>query len=136
MLFLLYLKILAFVFPPFSPFVCQTRPDMETTKIPAWPMERSICLLTEGKRQWAMLVLGWVTVSVWDQLWDVSKLEFLCHKTFLNSSALLMSLMALCSHQGTKTPFGLVFCLKLDLYTGVSYFSEIKCNHPLLLINR
>ena len=25
----------------------------------------------------AMLVLGWVTVSVLDQLWDVSKLEFL-----------------------------------------------------------
>ena len=34
-------------------------------------------LLTEVKRQWAMLVLGWVTVSVWNQLWDVSKLEFL-----------------------------------------------------------
>ena len=34
----------------------------------------TICLLTEVKRQWAMLVLGWVTVSVRDQLWDVSKL--------------------------------------------------------------
>ena len=38
----------------------------------------TVSLLTEGKRQWAMLVLGWVTVSVLDQLWDVSKLEFLC----------------------------------------------------------
>ena len=40
---------------------------------------RSICLLTEVKRQWAMvnLVPGWVTVSVRDQLWDVSNLEFL-----------------------------------------------------------
>ena len=37
----------------------------------------SICLLTEVKLQWAMLKLGWVTVSVRDQLWDVSKLEFL-----------------------------------------------------------
>ena len=37
-----------------------------------------MCLLTEVKQQWAMLVLGWVTVSVPDQLWDVSK--FLCHK--------------------------------------------------------
>ena len=37
----------------------------------------TICLLTEVKWQWAMLVLGWVTVSVQDQLWDVSKLEFL-----------------------------------------------------------
>ena len=37
----------------------------------------TICLLTEVKQQWAMLVLGWVNVSVWDQLWDVSKLEFL-----------------------------------------------------------
>ena len=36
-----------------------------------------ICLLTEVKRQWAMLVLGWVTISVWDQMWDLSKLEFL-----------------------------------------------------------
>ena len=37
----------------------------------------TICLFTEVKRQWAMLVLGWVTVSVRDKLWDVSKLEFL-----------------------------------------------------------
>ena len=36
-----------------------------------------ICLLTEVKRQWSMLVLGWVSVSVWDQLWDLSNLEFL-----------------------------------------------------------
>ena len=36
-----------FVSFPFSPFVCQTKPDMETTKIQktrkwAWPMERSM----------------------------------------------------------------------------------------------
>ena len=39
----------------------------------------TICLLTEVMRQWAMLVLGWVTFSVRDQLWDVSvgMLEFL-----------------------------------------------------------
>ena len=42
-----------------------------------WHRVMTICLLTEVKRQWAMLVLGWVTVSVRDQLWDVSKLEFL-----------------------------------------------------------
>ena len=42
-----------------------------------WHRVMTICLLTEVRRQWAMLVLGWVTVSVWDQLWDVSKLEFL-----------------------------------------------------------
>ena len=42
-----------------------------------WHRAMAICLLTEVKRQWAMLVLGWVTVSVQDQLWDVSKLEFL-----------------------------------------------------------
>ena len=35
----------------------------------------TICLLTEVKWQWAMLVFGWVTVSVRVQLWDVSKLE-------------------------------------------------------------
>ena len=43
-----------------------------------WHRVMTICLLTEVNRQWAMLVLGWVTVSVRDQLWDVSKLEFLC----------------------------------------------------------
>ena len=37
-----------------------------------------ISLLTEVKRQWAMLVLGWLTISVQDQLWDVSKMAFLC----------------------------------------------------------
>ena len=40
-------------------------------------------LLSEVKRQWAMLVLGWVTVSVRDQLWDVSKFKFLCVMRFL-----------------------------------------------------
>ena len=55
-------------------------------------------LLTEVTWQWAMLVLGWVTVSVWDQLWDVSKLEFLSVMKLLHSSALLVSLMALRSH--------------------------------------
>ena len=44
-----------------------------------WRSVMSICLLTEVKRQWAILVLGWVTVSVLDQQWDVSQLEFLCH---------------------------------------------------------
>ena len=29
-----------------------------------WHRVMTICLLTEVKRQWAMLVLGWVTVSV------------------------------------------------------------------------
>ena len=43
-----------------------------------WHRAMAICLLTEAKQQWAMLVLGSVTVSVWDKLWDVSKLEFLC----------------------------------------------------------
>ena len=43
-----------------------------------WRSVMSICLLTEDKRQWATLVLGLVIVSVLDQLWDVSKLEFLC----------------------------------------------------------
>ena len=42
-----------------------------------WHRVMTICLLDEVKRQWAMLVLTWVTVSVRDQLWDVSKLEFL-----------------------------------------------------------
>ena len=42
-----------------------------------WHRVMTISLLTEVKWQWAMLVLGWVTVSVQDQLWDVSKLEFL-----------------------------------------------------------
>ena len=42
-----------FHFPPFSPFVCQTKPDMETTKIQktrkwAWPMERSIAWITHN----------------------------------------------------------------------------------------
>ena len=32
----------------------------------------SICLLIEVKWQWAMLVLGWVTVSVLHQLWGSS----------------------------------------------------------------
>ena len=58
------------------------------------------CLLTGVKQQWAMLVLGWVTVSVWNELWDVSKLEFLSvtrlnSSKIVNSSALLVSLMAL-----------------------------------------
>ena len=60
-----------------------------------WHRVITICLLTEVKQQWAMLVLGWVTVSVRDQLWDVSKLEFLSVMR-LNSSVLLVSLMALC----------------------------------------
>ena len=42
-----------------------------------WRSMMSICLLTEVKQQWATLVLGWVTVGVLDQLWDVSQLEFL-----------------------------------------------------------
>ena len=42
-----------------------------------WHRVMTISLLTEVKQQWAMLVLGWVTLSVRDQLWDVSKLEFL-----------------------------------------------------------
>ena len=42
-----------------------------------WHRMMTICLLTEVKRQRAMLVLAWITVSVRDQLWDVSKLEFL-----------------------------------------------------------
>ena len=42
-----------------------------------WHSVMTICLLIEVKQQWAMLVLAWVTISVWDQLWDVSKLEFL-----------------------------------------------------------
>ena len=42
-----------------------------------WHRVMTICLLTEVKRQWALLVLAWVTVSVRDQLWDISKLEFL-----------------------------------------------------------
>ena len=29
-----------------------------------WCSEISTCLFTEGKQLWAMLVLGWVTVSV------------------------------------------------------------------------
>ena len=32
--YILKYSMFTFVFPPFSPFVCQTRPDMETTKIP------------------------------------------------------------------------------------------------------
>ena len=43
-----------------------------------WHRVMTVSLLTEVKQQWAMLVLGWVTISVRDQLWDVSKLEFLC----------------------------------------------------------
>ena len=62
-----------------------------------WDRVMTISLLTEVKRQWAMLVLGLVTVSFRDQLWDVSKLEFLS-VTFVNSSALLLSLMALRLH--------------------------------------
>ena len=55
-----------------------------------WHRVMTICRLTEVKRQWIMLVLGLVTVSVRDQLWDVSELE-----TFINYGALLVSLMAL-----------------------------------------
>ena len=42
-----------------------------------WQRVMTICLLSEVTRQWARLVLAWVTVSVRDQLWDVSKLDFL-----------------------------------------------------------
>ena len=42
-----------------------------------WHRVMTVSLLTVVKQQWAMLVLGWVTVSVRDHLWDVSKLEFL-----------------------------------------------------------
>ena len=42
-----------------------------------WHRVMPICLLTEVKWQWAMLVLAWVTISVGEQLWDVSDLEFL-----------------------------------------------------------
>ena len=37
-----------------------------------WYSMMTICLLTEVKWQWAVIVLGWVTVSIRDQLWDVS----------------------------------------------------------------
>ena len=47
-----------------------------------WHKVMTISLLTEVKQQWSMLLLGWVTVSVWNQLWDVSKLEFLCVTRF------------------------------------------------------
>ena len=36
----------------------------------SWCSMMSICLLNEVKQQWAMFVLGWVTVSVLDDLWD------------------------------------------------------------------
>ena len=47
-----------------------------------WPFSHTYVLLgseivAQSKRQWVMFVLGWVIVSVRDQLWDVSKLEFL-----------------------------------------------------------
>ena len=58
-----------------------------------WSSVMSICLLTEVKQQFATFVLTWVTS---------------CHQTFVNSSALLVSLIALHSRNGTKTPFGLV----------------------------
>ena len=62
----------------------------------------TICLLTEVKWQSAMLVLGWLTVWVLDRLWDVFELEFLCRQTFINSSALLMSLMVCARAMGPK----------------------------------
>ena len=53
----------------------------------------TICLLTEVKLQWAMLVHGWVTLSLLDQLWDVSKLEFL---SVTRPSSILVHFSYLC----------------------------------------
>ena len=53
-------------------------------------------LITEVKQQWATLVLGWMTVLDLGPIWDVSDLEFcFCRETFINSSVLLLFLMAL-----------------------------------------
>ena len=67
----------------------------------------TVSLLTEVKWEWAMLihVLGWVNVSVRDQLWDVPKLEFLCVTNFA--------------------------CMKLNIcFTGDHNF-ELKCDYPI-----
>ena len=57
-----------------------------------WRSVRSICLFT--KWQWATLVLGWVSISSIPAMASVCVGISSCHQTFINSSALLVSLMA------------------------------------------
>ena len=59
---------------------------------------RSICLLTEVKRQWAISTWMGDHLSSTPAVGCVWVGISLCHQTFINSSALLMSLMALRLH--------------------------------------
>ena len=59
-----------------------------------WGSMMSICQLIEVKQQWAMLVLGWDRLSSTPGVGCVWVGISLCHQTFVNSSALLVSLMA------------------------------------------
>ena len=101
------------------------------------PVLMSFCLLTEVKWQWAMLVFGWVTLSrpavgcVWVGI-------PLCHQTSVNSSALLVSLMACARPRGLKHLLALFF-LSLDFH-GICPYGEksalpvcnsgTRYNHP------
>ena len=68
-----------------------------------------ICLRTEVKQQWAY-VSTWMgdPLSSRQAVGCVFVGIFLRHQTFVNSSELLMSLMALRSCLGFEIPFGLV----------------------------
>ena len=70
-----------------------------------WHSMMSTCLIAEVKQQWVILVLGWRTVSVLGQIWDVSYLGIcFCHQTFINSCALPVPLMVLqLTHVDQKT---------------------------------
>ena len=66
----------------------------------------------------------------------------MCHRTFINSSALLMSLMALRLSYGTETPLGLVICKIYPSSSGTRYTirspmwnSPIKSLFPLLIFS-
>ena len=68
---------------------------------------------TDVKQQLSMFVPGWVTVSALGQVWVKSDLKLVfCHQTFINSSALIVSVMALRLVHVERNTFLASFLLK------------------------
>ena len=81
-----------------------------------WRSMMSICLLTEVKQQWTTLILGWVTISCRPAVGCVSVGISLCPQTFVNPSALLVSLMAFCAHAMGPKHFLALFYKKFQTF--------------------
>ena len=96
-----------------------TRSCKSVVRPQQWHSVMSTHLITEVKQQWARLVFGWMT------RYGIILLGIcFCQQTFINSSALLMSLMALQFVHEKKTIFGLVFAV-LTSVTPSLHFSVL-----------